>query len=265
VPPSPRLRRRFLRIGVVAAAAGAIAGVALLVPNPAPPNPNPPKNALPAQLVHHSTRVTRSERRAIDATLDQFLGAALDRSSPATAWRLAGPELKSGSTLREWRHGTSPIPYYPTREKTFHSWEAVDAGARYVVFDHLLVHARHGPQTSSWIFSGEVVKRGSRWLVNRLYTIAVMQRPTKSGPHQVGPADFAAAPAQAGPLRISGGGIGKLWLLAVGGLIGLVLLFPVGFAIVSGVRSRRVQRQYERTREAELPPLPRSLETADRH
>lgn len=255
IPSSPRRRRRLLRLGSAAGVAGAILAVVLLVPNPKPPNPSPPKNAPPAQLVQRSRPVTPSERRAISATLDRFLRAALDRSSPATAWRLAGPELKIGSTLREWRAGSSPIPYYPPREKTFHGWISVDAGPHYVVFDHLVVHRRHGPRTSARVFAGEVVHRGSRWLVNRIYTIAVMQRPTKSGTHQVGPTDFAAGPATGPPPR-GGAMLGKTWLLAAIGVIGLVLLFPLGFGLAFGIRSRRRRWQDARTRDRELPSLP---------
>ena len=262
VPSSPRVRRRLVRLGIALVVVGAIAAIAALLHGPKQPNPSPGKNALPAQLVQPPTPVTHSERRAIDATLDRFLGAALDRSSPATAWRLAGPEMKAGSTLRAWRAGTSPVPYFPPREKTFRGWTAVDAGPRYVVFDHLLVHGRQHPRTSSWIFAGEVVKRHSRWLVNRFYTIAIMRRPTKSGMHQVGPADYAAPPVstEPPPLSAAGGTLAKPWLLAVVGVLGLVLLFPLALGIASGVRSRRRRRQYASTSQ-DLPPLPGTLET----
>jgi hypothetical protein len=262
VPSSPRARRRLFRFGIVLAAGGLVAVLALVVPNPKPPSAAPAKNSPPAQLVGRSTRVSRAERREIDATLDRFLGAALDRSSPATAWRLAGPELKAGSSLREWRAGTSPIPYFPSREKTFRGWTTVDAGPRYVVFDGLVVHPRRGSRTSSWIFSGEVVKRGHHWLVNRLYTAAVMQRPTKTGTHQVGPNDYAAQSAPDAPPPTNEGGIGKPWLIAAVALVGLVFLFPLGFAVVSIVRSRRRRRQYAGARDRDLPPLPRSVQTS---
>jgi hypothetical protein len=261
VPSSPRARRRLFRYGIALLAAGAIAGIALALQSPKQPSSAPPKNAPPAQHVSRSTRVTPKERRAINSTLDRFLSASLDRSSPATAWRLAGPELKSGSTLREWRAGSSPVPYFPTREKAFSAWEAVDAGPNYVVFDHLLVHPKHGARSTSWIFSGEVVKSGSHWLVNRLYTIAVMQKPTKTGMHQVGPQDYAAPSAGQAGGQTSSGTLGKQWLLVGAGLVGLALLFPFGFVVSSGVRSRRRQKRYaqHRDRDRGLPPLPRSL------
>jgi hypothetical protein len=264
VPSSPRLRRRLRWFGVGLAAAGALAAVGLLVPSPKQPNPNPPKNAPPAKLASQSTYVSPAERKAINATLDKFIPAALTRRSPATAWRLAGPELKDGSTLREWRQGNSPVPYYPPREKTFHGWTTIDSGRNYVDFN-LLVHPLHGPKESAWVFSGEMIKLHSHWLVNRLYTIATMTRPTKSGRHEVGPADFAAgAPASGLPVGKSGV-IGKMWLLAVVGVIALVFLFPLGFGIVALVRARRRGRLYTRPEDRSLPPLPgRSGREADR-
>ncbi len=265
IPSSARARRRLFRLGIVLAVAGAIAGVTVGLQSPKQPSSAPAKNAPPAQLVTRSTRVSAHERRAINATLSAFLGAALDRSSPATAWRLAGPEMKSGSTLRQWRAGTSPVPYFPTREKAFGGWETVDAGPNYVVFDHLLVHPRRGSNTSSSIFAGEVIKRDGHWLVNRLYTIAVMKQPTKTGTHQVGPQDYAAPSASSqGGGQTSGATLGKQWLLVGAGIVGLALLFPLGFAIASALRSRRRQKQYTEHRNRDLPPLPRSLQAGER-
>ena len=137
-------------------------------------------------------RVSPADRRAIDRTLDRFVPAGVARKSPATAWALAGPELKTGSTLAAWKAGNSPIPYYPVLEKTFHTWRTIDVGPRYVVFN-LLVHAQPTSHLGSYVFSGEVVKRGDQWLVNRIYTIAIMNPVTKKT-HEVGPADFVAPP-----------------------------------------------------------------------
>jgi hypothetical protein len=255
LPSSPRKRRRLTWLAAALAAAGGIAGIVVLVPNPAQPNPNPPKNAPPAQLARPvSTHVSAANRRAIDATLDRFVLAGLDRHSMTTAWRLSGPQLKGGSTLREWKAGTSPIPYYPARGTTFHGWTTIDAGPKYVVFN-LLVHPRDGHRTSAYVFSGEVIKRGSHWLVNRWYTIATMERPTKSGRHEVGPADFMAgsAPQAAAPAKAR---LGSTWLLAGGGIAILAILFPAAFVTFSVLRSRRRRRDYARAQDRVLPPLP---------
>ena len=166
----------------------------VLIPSHQAANPKPTGNEGPAQLaaVTPRLRVSTADRHAIDQLLDRFLPAGLTRRSPATAWALAGPELKAGSTLADWRAGNSPIPYYPVLEKTFHTWRTIDVGPRYVIFN-LLVHAQPSSHLGSYVFSGQVVKQGDRWLVNRIYTIAIMNPVTKKT-HEIGPADFVAPP-----------------------------------------------------------------------
>lgn len=236
---------------------------AVLVRSPKGPSSAPAKNAPPAQVLKQSTYVSATERSAINDTLDRFIPAGLDGKSPETAWRLSGPELKGGSTLREWRQGVSPIPYYPARGRTFHHWTVIDSGPGYVDFN-ILIHPKRGEGGSSEVFSGKMLKREGRWVVDGLYTIAVFTRPDKSGRHEVGPADYAAGPAassgSSGPPPSSGkSAVGKAWLLGViGGAILLALLFPVGLGVASAVRSRRSRLAYARSRGQELPPLRRT-------
>jgi hypothetical protein len=265
VSSSPRVRRRLLRLGIAFGVVGVVVLIAVLVRSPKQPSASPAKNAPHAQLVTQSKHVSAADRRAIDKTLDRFVPAGLSGQSPATAWRLSGPGLTGGSTLREWRHGTTPIPHYPARGTTFHNWTTIDAGPNYVDFN-LLIHPKNGPKGSSEVFSGQMVKRGGRWLVNGLYTIAVFARPNKTGQHELGPADYAAGPAaqssQSGAPPPSGhsASLSTTWLFVAGGAIVLALLFPLGFGVVSVVRSRRARRRYLRNDPHALPPLPRSMQ-----
>lgn len=239
---------------------GAVVAFGVVFRQPPQPSTAPPKNAPLAQLVTRSTRVTPAERRAIDKVLDRFIPAALTHRSMRTAWKLSGPELTGGSSLEQWLHGTSPIPYYPVAGATFHDWTTIDAGPGYVVFN-LLVHPRRSSKLkAAWVFSGEMIHSHSHWLVNRLYTIALFNPATKSGRHEVGPADFAAAsPSSAAP-PVGHGLLGKQWLLAIVGVIALAVLFPAGFGLVSVLRARRRRRRYERPRDKALPPLPHSYD-----
>jgi hypothetical protein len=261
IPSSARARRRLVRLGIVLAVAVIVAAILALVHGGKTPNVAPPKNAPPAQSVKQSKYVPPAERRAIDKTLDQFVPAGLSGRSPQTAWRLSGPDLRGGTTLLQWRHGTSPVPHYPARGKTFHNWTTIDAGPGYVDFN-LLIHPLHGKKGSSEVFSGEMLKRHGRWVVNGLYTIAVFARPTKTGRHEVGPADFAAGQSgqssSATPPQSDKSVLGTSWLLVAGGVILLVLLFPLCFGVFSITRSRRARRRYARPDSRALPPLPRS-------
>lgn len=261
VPSSPRLRRRLFRLGIALLVVAAITTTAVLVRGPKGPSSAPPKNAPPAQLVKQSRYVSPVDRRAINRTLDAFIPAGLDGKSPATAWRLSGPELKGGTTLAQWRHGTSPIPYYPARGETFHHWTVVDSGPRYVDFN-ILIHPKGGKAGSSEVFSGKMLKRGGHWIVDGLYTIAVFERPDAKGRHEVGPADYAAGPAassgsSAPPPGSGKSTLGNTWLAVAAGAILLALLFPLGFGVASAIRSRRSRLAYARSRGQSLPPLPR--------
>ena len=233
------------------------------MPGTKPSNPEPSGNEGPAQLAAATptAHLTAADRRAIDETLDRFVPAGMERRDPARAWALAGPEMKSGSTLADWRAGSSPVPYYLPTETTFHDWQTIDVGPRYVIFN-LLLHPRNR-SVGSYVFSGQVVKRGGRWLVNRLYTIAIMKPPTRSGLHEVGPADFAApgGSAQSPPGKPL---LGRIGIIPVVSILALIFLIPLGLGAVALLRARRWRRIVRANGRTALPPLPsRSFGTTE--
>ena len=248
---------------------GAIGAVVVLVPNhttqsAAPPQKTtPPKHPASSQSAHrtapaHQTGppaarhhgLTPADRRAINATLDQFIPDGVGQRSMATAWRLAGPGLKSASTLSQWRHHSSPVPYFPVAGKTFHSWKMVDSSPNSVDFD-ILVEPRPHTRYGSWVFSGQMIRRHSHWLVNGLYTTAEMQ-PVRGSKHEIGPADFSAPASAGAPITTGHGRLGGVWLLAIACILGLGLMFPIAFGITTLVRSRVRRAGTDRA----LPPLP---------
>ncbi len=88
------------------------------------------------------------------------------------------------------------MPSYPANEQNYHHWRAIDVERGSVVLN-ILVHPKNPQKIGTWVFSVEVVKSKSRWLVNRIYTIAVMNPPVRPATvtHELGPADYAAPPA----------------------------------------------------------------------
>jgi hypothetical protein len=264
LPSSPRARRRFRWLAAAAALAVAGVAVALLIPGHKPENAAPAGTEGPAQLaITTRTRLTAADRRRIDAVFDRFIPAGMERRDPALAWKLAGPELKADSTLADWRRGSSPIPYYQPKEKTFHDWQTIDVGPRYVIFN-LLLHPLHPDRIGTYVFSGEVVKPGREWLVNRLYTIAIMNSPQFSTTHEVGPADFAApgGAGQGSPENVKH----TLGILPIILILALVILVPLGVGLGALVRARRWRRHVRTTARTSLPPLPSGYlrETEDR-
>jgi hypothetical protein len=256
LPRSPRTRRR-LAWGSAAAALVAVGiAVALLIPTHSGGNEPVAGTEGPADLAVATPQVklSRADRQAIDRTLDIFLPQAMERRDPAAAWALAGPELRSGSTLAEWRRGTLPVPEYQARERTFHHWQTIESTRSYVIFN-LLVHPAKGSKLAPYVFSGMVVKQKGRWLVNRLYTIAIMNPVTKTT-HEWGPADFAAPAGGSGAGRSQTSRLGKIGWLPILGVLAAVLLIPLSLAGVALVRARRFKRHVRATRGTEMPTLP---------
>ena len=227
--------------------------VALLVPGHEPPVGKTTADEGAAQLAAPRARLVPADRQAIDDTLDAFIPGGMERHDVAAAWALAGPEMKSSSSLASWKRGSSPIPYFLAREKTFHHWQTIDVGRRSVIFNLLLHPVRRS--VGSYVFSGQVVKLRGRWLVNRLYTIAIMKPPTRTGLHEVGPADFAA-PIGTGPSPPAKAVLGGLGIVPVVSVLALALLIPLSLGVLALVRARRWRRHVRSTGRTELPPLP---------
>ena len=257
LPDSPRARRRLLWALGLGVPLAAIVALFALIPSHGPSAPGPTGDEGPAQLASATSKVklTRADRRQIDATLDRFLPAAMEREDPAAGWALAGPEMKSGSTLAGWRRGDSPVPYYRAKEKTFHGWQTIDAGPGYVIFN-LLVHPARGSKLAPYVFSGEVVKQHGHWLVNRLYTIAIMNPPTKHHPMaEVGPADFAAGSSSGARATPDSTEHGKR-ILPVLALFAAIALVPLAGGMIALRRARRWRRQAHDSDRRQIPSLP---------
>ena len=99
------------------------------------------------------------------------------------------------------------------------------------------------------------MKQGKRWLVNRIYTIAIMNPVTKTT-HEVGPADFFAPPPTS--QTPNGKSTMRLGIVPVVSILGLVLLIPISFGVIALLRARRWRRMVQAGSRNELPPLPSS-------
>jgi hypothetical protein len=250
------MRRRLFWIGALAVAVGVAVGVVLAIPSPKPKDVNPTGAEGPAQTVAQGNLpLEPSDRHAIDAVLARFIPAAVARRNASRAWALAGPELKASSSLAEWKKGNSPVPYFPVRETSFTGWPTVDVERNAVTFS-LLVHPQPGSKLGDYTFSVEAIRDHSRWLINRIYTIAI-NNPVRGGKHEVGPADFAAPSGSASSGTKAR--LGTSWLLPIVGILSLVFVIPLSLGIVLFGRSRRRKRRIAASGKSELPPLPSSF------
>jgi hypothetical protein len=252
---SPRARRRLFWLAALVAAAGTAIGLIMAIPSPKHENVNPKGNEGPAQTVAETNaRLTRGDRRAIESLLEKFVPAAVGRQSAVKAWALAGPELKASTTLAQWKKGISPVPEFPVRERTFTGWPTIAVEKNAVTLS-LLVHPKAGSgDLGDYTFSVQAIRRGSRWLVNRIYTIAI-NHPVRNGKHEIGPADFQAPSSSGSPAPVSKPRLGSSWLLPIVALLSLAFVVPLTVGGVVLVRSRRRRRRYA---DESLPPLPSS-------
>jgi len=252
IPQSPRKRRRVKWIGLAVVAVAVAVGLVLAIPSPKKENPNPTGAEGPAQTVSQATvKLTSADREQIDALLAKFVPAAVGRKSAALAWSLAGPELKASSTLDQWKKGVSPVPAYPVRERSFTGLPTMDVEKDQVTLS-LLVHPKAKQKNlGDYTFAIQTIKSHGRWLVNRLYTIAI-NHPVRGGQHEIGPADFSAPSGAASPSQ-SKPRLGSSWLLPIVGILSVALLTPLaigGFVVVRGRRRR------SKTTPEEMPRLP---------
>jgi hypothetical protein len=246
------MRRRLFWLALVIAAAGVAGGLIAAIPSPKHENVNPTGDEGPAQTVAQTNvRLEPTDRQAIERLLGKFMPAAVGRQSAATAWALAGPELKASSTLAQWKKGISPVPAFPVREKTFTGWPTVDVEKNAVTLS-LLVHPKRGSgDLGDYTFSVQAIRRGGHWLVNRIYTIAI-NHPVHNGKHEIGPADFQAPGGSSGPTPTKPR-LGSSWLLPIVGILSLAFVIPLAVGGTVFVRSRRARR---RRAEESLPQLP---------
>jgi hypothetical protein len=259
IPESPRVRRRLTWVAIAAFLALAGTAVAVLIPNKSPTQGAAHGGRTPAQLaVDTHQKLSQADRRRIDALLDRFIPAAVERRDLSAAWALAGPEMRSSSSLAQFRKGDLPVPSYPANEKNYHHWRAIDVERGSVVLN-VLVHPKNPQKTGTWVFSIEVVRSKSRWLVNRIYTIAVMNPPVRPSTvtHELGPADYAAPPPTSRTSTTSSPS-SHSFLLPVIAIFAVVLLIPLALGAAVLLRGLRWRRSVRASGRTELPPLPTS-------
>jgi hypothetical protein len=259
IPESPRLRRRLTWAAIAGLLVVAGLLIAVLIPSKSPSTGTAGGNHSPAQLaVDTHQKLSTADRHRIDTLLDRFIPAAVERRDLSTAWALAGPEMRSSSSLAEFRKGDLPVPSYPANEKNYHHWRAIDVERHSVVLN-VLVHPKNPRKLGTWVFSIEVVRPKSAWLVNRIYTIAVMNPPVRPATvtHELGPADYAAPPPTSRTSTTSSAS-SRSFLIPVVGIFAILLLIPLGLGAGAILRAHRWRRTVRASGRTELPPLPSS-------
>ncbi len=183
-----------------------------------------------------AVRVTPQQRRAVNETLVAFVRTGVTRSDPAAAWQLTTPEMRAGIKRTDWNQGDLPVLPFPANLASVDDWTVISSYPGDLTVD-LMLQPRSHAKTGPIAFAIELKRREGKWLVDSMV------------PEQAFGPSGAAAPKPL-PKNFKGEGpkgkLSPLYFVIPGILLGLVILVPLGFALLSFLRTRRIERAYKR-------------------
>ena len=203
-------------------------------------------NAAPAQLVktERSVALSARDRREIDRLLDRFVPAATTRVHAESAYSLATPSLRAGTSRSDWARGDVPVSPFPgvIADRSFHAW-AVNYSFRNSADLDLLVHAKGGSKVTGVSYDVGLKRIGGRWLVD---SILERQQYAAASPPPP-PASRVAAPrgsstkTAAAPAKSGHSGI---WLIVPAAMLLVPVLGLASVALLRWRRARAAERLY---------------------
>lgn len=235
---SPRLRRRALRLALLAAALAGAALVLVLFGNTSPLVESPTRPGGDVYVAPLPVELSAAERRSVLATAARFVQNAVRREHAEQAYDLVGPSLRGGTSRADWRRGDIPVVPYPVADAR---WKLEYAYADEIGLQ-VAVFPAAGATVRPLVFDLSLRAFGSgesrRWLVESWSPRGGggRARPT---PGDGSPFRVDAPPASASAR------LGAIWLLAPVGLVALVVLVPAAVVVVAHVRARRAERAYQ--------------------
>ena len=236
---SPRFRRRALRGGLLLAVVGAGALASIVYWNTGTIVETPLHGRADLYAAPVPVEIAAAERRQVMATAARFVETAVKRDHAERAFELAGPNLRSGTTLAHWRDGDIPVVPYPVddaRWKLDYSY-ADEIGLQVAVFPAA------GKDVRPMVFNMSLRAVGAgaarRWLVD---SWSPRGGGGGSRPGRTEGSPFRIEVPEAASTRLD-----AAWLLVPAGLVALALLVPAALFAGERVRSRRAQRAYERS------------------
>ena len=252
---SPRARRRLAWVAGIAVALGAAAALFTLIPtrsgtSTASEQLQPAAYAAPA--APRPRRLTPADRRAIDATLDRFVPHAVARRDVGKSYELATANLRGGLSRHEWARGSIGVYPYPAHGRRFHGW-TVDESTTEGAWIQLLLHPRPGAKIGPIVFNVSLKRVRGKWLVDSFIPAATFA-PAGGKAKVTAIADFSPQPQGDGHTPDESR-LGHAAAVIPFAVLGLVLLWLIGWAIAARVRDRRLARAYATTKLAPLPRL----------
>jgi hypothetical protein len=235
---SYRFRRRLLWLGLAAVALGSAALVSILFWNTGPLKDEHFSGGSAQVYVEPTvTKLTPEEQQAIVAIAKRFVSMAVTRDDPESAYDLAGPNMRTGTTRASWKTGEIPVVPFPVDTARWrvdysyedevglevYAWPEPDAGLQPTLFMMSLVAVGKG-DARHWLVDSWI-PRGGRPDVLR-------QRVNHQTPLQ-------AAIAEQNQKRY-GGSMSAAWLLAFpAALLAILIAVPAWVML----RNRRFARR----------------------
>jgi hypothetical protein len=180
-------------------------------------------------------------RRQVNETLVRFVATAVMRKDPVAAWDLSTRAMKRGTTRADWARGNLPVFPYPAIPAQARGWTVVSSVKDDLVAD-LVLQPPRGSKRGPVEFNVELKAVGKgparRWLVDSFIAIRTYDTSSAQKPKPIKP-----LPANAKP-NYPKGRLSPAWFLVPGVLLGLIVLIPLGIAIVNWRRGVRAARAY---------------------
>ena len=250
---SPRRRRRLVWVGVLVLAIAAVVGVALATRHSGE-NEKPARSSAPAvnPAAERTVPLGSDDRRQIKRVVARFVTTAVVQRK-AASYDLVTSAFRGDTTRAQWATGDTPVYRYPAEPGSAGAPQVVGSFPNDVLVN-LLLQPRPGANAGPILFSIELKRQHSRWLVDGFSPLEVYSAPDTA------PKTAAPKPApskKATPKPDSGFDHGRLstaWFLLPVGIFLLIVLIPLGLGIKSWRDNRRAERAYGGKKT--LPPLP---------
>jgi hypothetical protein len=232
---SYRWRRRLLWLSAVAAVAGTAIAVGLIWRNTAPPEPQ--ANGGPAHITPEPKKIQlgSSEKAAALGIAVRFIDTAVVRKNLDSSWDLVAPAFRQGFTRRQWDSGNIPVIPYPAGPQK--RW-ALDYSDESGVGFQIALFPRKGTHVDPLVFLISLHKgHEQQWLVDTW-------QPAPSNISASGSSQSSGAFESALPNLSPVAGKSKegpLWLLVPLSVLSLVVIVPVGYALVNWYRGHRAR------------------------
>lgn len=159
---SAKFQRRFFWVAVVIFAVGLGFGIPAIVLPKGHPTATPLSNK-PPQVAKTPKSVKLDP--AAKKVAQEFILTAVARKNLQRAYRLAGPQIRQGQTLKQWMTGDIAVIPYPVSDLQFAPMK-IDYSYPKQAMIEVAMLPKKGSKVKGALFAMELDKIGKRWYVN---------------------------------------------------------------------------------------------------